>query len=220
MKPKGYIFPYIFLVLPFMMAAISGYKTIQAVTRKGLISTRKEYQQKEVPAGQFQEYKSVEITSEEACSILCLKDVSKCASFKVEDYDGKRGTCKLGSLIEDQPAGATGDVVFVELCKVIEIVSQPSLGATIAGLWSYLEHNNGKPWYKKDADPTLCLLHSNHWKVEKCGSTDPATIGFILSPLDGSKSNQALPQYVGQAWSYYDQFTPQIDSNIEVKCKF
>ena len=74
----------------------------------------KEYQLKTVPGDQFKGYSELEISSEEACAIQCLKDVGNgCASFAVEDVQSKR-ICKLGLVVENQTSEMEGAEMFVD----------------------------------------------------------------------------------------------------------
>ena len=100
------------------------------------------------------------------------------------------------------------------LCSAIEIVSEPSVGRNIAGLYSYIEQSDERPMYQKDNSADLCLFHFTNWKVELCElKTSSTSVGFILS----KGSSQPYPQDVGQAWRYYDS-QDTVDDEIEVKC--
>ena len=96
----------------------------------------------------------------------------------------------------------------------MEVVSNPSLGRTIGGTYSYTQQNNGRPMYKHDKDADICLFHWDYWKVELCKfMTDSTALGFLLSKV----SSQSYPQDAGQAWSYYDT-QDTVDTSVVVKC--
>ena len=124
MRPHGCIFLSILLLSNLLLQGQSDYKNIKAVTSKWTSSTSKEYQLKNVPDDQFQAYSSMQITSDEACAIRCLKDAeNKCASFKVEIENGIL-TCKLGPMVDISSSEVKDGLIFVDIAGEFNIAGE------------------------------------------------------------------------------------------------
>ena len=97
----------------------------------------------------------------------------------------------------------------------MEIVAKPSLGVTIAGLYTFFEHakSNGYPIYKHDDYKNLCLFKWNGWKVDNCFlKQSDSTVGLIRARV-----SPFYPQDTGPKWSYYNS-KDTLDPAIVVKC--
>ena len=108
--------------------------------------------------------------------------------------------------------------INVDTCAVMAVVSQPVLDINIAGIYSYAGRTGGRPLFRHNSTPNICLFHRHGWKVDGCNHINGATPGLIFS----QGSEHLNPQDPGLTWRYcsgcYGNEGPPPDSSIVVKC--
>ena len=191
------------------------YRQIESITSKGGVNKKGTYKLFYLNTASDTELKVEEVTTEEACASLCLKEESKeCKSFRVERSDGVL-TCKLGTELTDMTPG--DQEVFVYQCSTIRVICDPTKthkGIMLSGTYEYIGQWNERPMFEYSQDTNLCLYFRNHWKIGACELKDKRIKGLIFS-----KTSVPFPQITGSTWQYHPNTGPAgINPEISLTC--
>ena len=97
----------------------------------------------------------------------------------------------------------------------MEVVSENVGDVEVSGKFTYIKKNQGRPAYRHDSIPTLCLFYSHHWKVDNCANLLAETKGFLFS----QGSDQLYPNETGPTWRNVREEASPPDASIVVKCE-
>ena len=106
-------------------------------------------------------------------------------------------------------------MLTVEHCPVMEVVAKPSAGYDIDGTYTYAGRSDGRPMFRRDTSPDICLFHWQYWKVDGCGWLGRNSKGLILSNYSSHQS----PNDTGLTWKYLNKMDGPPDTSIVVKCE-